>query len=187
MRRPALALIALAVALAGCATLPTTSTGPTPTSSATGSPTPTPTPIPSPTVVNGRIVVSAQDPNGAAIAAGILYPPSGGSCAVNGKYDACPVTDGLAMRLDGNPVNHAEPLCRCQTTYQSSTITTEALPPGNPGAIAHVVLDFGGGTTAKLDVTVLQNPDGWFATDTSCTGQDAQATSIYAATPPPCG
>jgi hypothetical protein len=138
-------------------------------------------------MINGRIVVSNLDDNGAAVVAGILYPPTGGSCGVGGKYDSCPVTDGLAARLDANPLKHAEPLCRCQNTYQSRTISTEQLPAGNPGAIAHVVLDFGGGTTVKLDVTVIRAEGGWFASDTSCTGQDPQATSIYAAMPPPCG
>jgi hypothetical protein len=137
-------------------------------------------------MVNGRIVVSNLDDNGAAVVAGILFPPSGGLCSANGKYDSCPVTDGLARQLDSNPLKQAEPLCRCQNTYQSRTITTEALPPGNPGAIAHVVLDLGGGSTIKIDVTVLRTAGGWFASDTSCTGQDPQATSIYAANPPPC-
>jgi hypothetical protein len=178
-------LAALAIALAACS-LPFQSAATTPTPTATPTPSPTPTPIPSPTLVNGRIVVSNLDPNGATVVAGILYPPSGGSCGANGKYDSCPVTDGLAQRLDANPLKQAEPLCRCQNTYQSRTITTTALPAGNPGAIAHVVLEFGG-TTVKLDVTVLQTEGGWFASDTSCTGQDPQATSIYAASPPPCG
>jgi hypothetical protein len=186
MRRPVLTLLALALTLTAC-TMPLTGASTSPTPTPTLTPSPTPTPAPAPTVVNGRIVVSALDPDGAAVVAGILYPPTGGVCGANGKYDGCPVTDGLAQRLDSNPLKQAEPLCRCQNTYQSRTITTEPLPPGNPGAIAHVVLDFGGGTTAKMDVTVLQNVDGWFATDTSCTGQDAQATSIYAASPPPCG
>ena len=182
----ALALLALALTLTAC-TMPMTGATTSPTPTPSPGPSPTPSVLPSPTVVNGRIVVSALDPDGAAVVAGILYPATGGVCGANGKYDGCPVTDGLAQRLDSNPLKQAEPLCRCQNTYQSRTITTEALPPGNPGAIAHVVLDFGAGTTVKLDITVLQNPDGWFATDTSCTGQDAQATSIYAASPPPCG
>ena len=186
MRLRALALITLALCLGACTTtLPSTSASPTPTPTPT--PSPTPTPIPSPSVVNGRTVVSNLDDNGAAVVAGILYPPSGSACAVSGKYDSCPVSDGLAVRLDSNPLQHAEPLCRCQNTYQSRTITTEALPPGNPGSIAHVVLDFGAGTVVKLDVTVLRTAGGWFASDTSCTGQDPQATSIYAASPPPCG
>jgi len=167
--------------------MPFQSAATTPTPTATPTATPTPTPVPSPTIVNGRIVVSSLDDNGAAVVAGILYPPSGGTCGANGKYDACPVTDGLAARLDANPLRQAEALCRCQNTYQSRTITTEPLPPGNPGAIAHVILDFGGGTTVKLDVTVIRSAGGWFASDTSCTGQDATATSIYAASPPPCG
>ncbi len=186
MRRYALALIALTLALGACSNPMTGApTSPTPTASPT--PSPTPTPIPSPTVVNGQIVVSNLDPNGAVVVAGILYPPTGGVCGTNGKYDACPVTDGLAQRLDSNPLRQAEPLCRCQNTYQSRTITSTPLPEGNPGAIAHVVLDFGAGSSVKLDVTVLQTPNGWYASDTSCTGQDAQATSIYAAAPRPCG
>jgi hypothetical protein len=177
--------LAAALILTACST-PLQGTSSSPTPPPTPTPTPTPTPIPSPTMVNGRIVVSNLDDNGAAVVAGILFPPSGGVCGANGKYDSCPVTDGLAQQLDSNPLHQAEPLCRCQNTYQSRTITTEPLPPGNPGAIAHVVLDFGGGTTIKIDVTVLRTAGGWFASDTSCTGQDPQATSIYAASPPPC-
>ena len=188
MRRLALALTALALMLGAC-TMPMTggSVSPTATTAApTPTPSATPTPAPSPTLVNGRIIVSNLDDNGAAVVAGILYPPAGGVCGANGKYDSCPVTDGLAQRLDSNPLGGAEPLCRCQNTYQSSTITTEALPPGNPGAIAHVVLDFGG-SMVKLDVTVIRSAGGWFASDTSCTGQDSGTTSIYAAAPPACG
>ena len=185
MRAYALALTALAVTLGACSN-PMTGAPTSPTPTATVTPSPTPMPIPSPTVVNGQIVVSNLDPDGAAVVAGILYPSSGAGCSTNGKYEACPVTDGLAQRLDSNPLKAAEPLCRCQNTYQSRTITSTPLPEGNPGAIAHVVLDFGG-STAKLDVTVLQTTTGWYASDTSCTGQDPQATSIYAAVPPPCG
>ncbi len=188
MRRLNLALTALSLTLGACTTPVTgAAVSPTPTATPTLTPSATPTPVPSPTLVNGRIIVSNLDDNGAAVVAGILYPPNGGVCGANGKYDTCPVTDGLAMRLDSNPLKQAEPLCRCQNTYQSRTITTEALPPGNPGAIAHVVLDFGSGTTVKLDVTVIRAPGGWFASDTSCTGQDQAVTSIYAAAPPPCG
>ena len=187
MRRLALALTALALMLGGCSNPMTgASVSPPPTPTPTPTPSATPTPAPPPTLVNGRLIVSNLDDNGAAVVAGILYPDSGGVCGANGKYDSCPVTDGLAQRLDSNPLGRAEPLCRCQNTYQSRTITTEALPSDNPGAIAHVVLDFGGGATAKLDITVLRTAGGWFASDTSCTGQDAGTTSIYAATPPPC-
>lgn len=185
MRAYALALLALTLTLGACSN-PMTGAPTSPTPTATLTPSPTPTPIPSPTVVNGQIVVSNLDPDGAAVVAGILYPATGGGCSTNGKYDVCPVTDGLAQRLDSNPLKAAEALCRCQNTYQSRTITSTPLPEGNPGAIAHVVLDFGG-STVKLDVTVLQTATGWYASDTSCTGQDPQATSIYAAVPPPCG
>lgn len=185
MLRRGLALIAMALMLGACSN-PATGTASSPTATATATPSPTPTPIPAPTVINGRLTVSNLDPDGATVVAGILYPPSGGVCGANGKYESCPVTDGLAQRLDANPLRRAEPLCRCQNTYQSRTITSTPLPEGNPGATAHVVLDFGG-STVKLDVTVLRTAGGWFASDTSCTGQDPQATSIYAATPPPCG
>jgi hypothetical protein len=184
MLRRALLLTGFALALSAC-TNPITGATTSPTATATPSPSPTPTPIPSPTVVSGRIIVSNLDPDGATVVTGILYPPSGGGCGANGKYESCPVTDGLAQRLNANPLRQAEALCRCQNTYQSRTITSTPLPEGNPGAIAHVVLDFGG-STVKLDVTVLRTASGWFASDTSCTGQDPQATSIYASTPPPC-
>jgi hypothetical protein len=184
--RPRLTVLVLALVLGACTT-PMTGGTASPTPTATATPSPTPTPIPSPTVVNGQIVVSNLDPNGAAVVAGILFPSNGSVCRTNGKYDACPVTDGLAQRLDSNPLQQAEPLCRCQNTYQSRTITTTPLPEGNPGAIAHVILDFGAGSTVKLDITVLQTAGGWYASDTSCTGQDPQATSIYATAPPPCG
>ena len=84
MRRRALALIALAVTLSACS-LPMTGAPPSPTPAATVTPSPTPTPIPSPTVVNGQIVVSNLDPDGAAVVAGILFPPTGGSCGANGS------------------------------------------------------------------------------------------------------
>src|SRR6267378_2396129 len=162
MRRLAPALTALTLVLSAC-TNPMTggSASPTPTATPTPTPSATPTPAPTPTLVNGRITVSNLDDNGAAVVAGILYPPSGGVCGANGKYDSCPVTDGLAQRLDANPFKQAEPLCRCQNTYQSRTITSTPLPEGNPGAIAHVVLDFGAGSTVKLDITVLQTSGGW--------------------------
>jgi len=137
-------------------------------------------------MVNGRITVSNLDDNGAAVVAGFLFPSGGSSCGVNASYDACPVTDGLAARLDANPLKPADALCRCQNTYQSVAVTTEPLGEGNPGSIAHVVLVFAGGSTVKLDITVLRTDGGWFASDTSCTGQDSTASSIYAASPPPC-
>src|SRR2546430_14015529 len=186
MRRHLLAVIGLSVTLGAC-TMPMTGGTASPTPTATPSPSPTATPIPSPTVVNGRIIVSNLDPDGAAVVAGILYPASGGVCGANGTYDSCPVTDGLAQRLDANPVKPAEPLCRCQNTYQSPTITSTPLPEGNPGAIAHAVLDFRAGSRVKPAITVLETSGGWYARDTTCTGQDPQATSIYATTPPPCG
>src|SRR5437870_12788344 len=98
---------------------------PTPTTTPTPAPSATPTPAPTPPLVNGRITVSNLDDNGAAVVAGILYPASGGVCGANGKYDSCPVTDGLAQRLDSNPLKGAEPLCRCGTP---TSLEPSALP-----------------------------------------------------------
>src|ERR1700694_6107749 len=122
MRAYALALIALAVTLGACSN-PMTGAPTSPTPAATVTPSPTPTPIPSPTVVNGQIVVSNLDPDGTAVVAGSLYPSSGAGCSTNGKYDACPITDGLAQRLDSNPLTAAEPLCRRQKNHPQRTIT----------------------------------------------------------------
>src|SRR2546429_7107216 len=116
MRRHVLAVIALSVTLGAC-TMPMTGGTASPTPTATPTPSPTPTPIPPPTVVNGRIIVSNLDPDGAAVGAGILYPPSGGGCGANGTYDGCPITDGLAQRLGAKPVKQARPWCRVQTTH----------------------------------------------------------------------
>src|SRR5947209_9690721 len=171
MRRHLLAVIVLSVTLGAC-TMPMTGGTASPTPTATPTPSLRPTPIPSPTVVNGRVVVSNLDPDGATTVAGILFPASAGVCGVNGTYDSCHVTAGLAQRLDANPLKPAEPLCRCQNTYQSRTITSTPLPESNPGAIAHVVFDFGSGWTVRLDFTVVQTLAGWYASDTSCTGQD---------------
>src|SRR5438132_12778667 len=121
MRRHVLAVMALSVTLGAC-TMPMTGGTASPTPTATPTPSPTPTPIPSPTVVNGRIVVSNLDPDGAAVVAGMLYPPSGGVCGVHGTYDSCHLTHCLARRLDANLLKQAEPLCRCQNTYQSRAI-----------------------------------------------------------------
>src|SRR2546428_13573408 len=93
----------LALMLGACTTPMTGGTG-SPTATATASPSPTPTPIPAPTEVNGRIVVSNLDPDGAAVVAGILYPPTGGVCGTNGTYDVFPATDGLGQRLECKPL-----------------------------------------------------------------------------------
>src|SRR5256886_16615618 len=110
MRRHLLALIALSATLGAC-TMPMTGGTASPTPTATPTPSPTPTAIPSPTVVNGRIIVSNLDPDGAAVVAGILYPPSGGVCGANGTYAGCPVTEALSHRLGAKPVNKPDRLC----------------------------------------------------------------------------
>ena len=130
-----------------------------------------------------RQVVPASDPDGARTVAGILFPASGIACGADspGGYSACPLTDRLAARLNSNPLRFAEPLCRCQNTYTSRTIT---VTPVRDGAIVRVALGFGT-STESIDINVLRTQAGWLADDTSCSGK-GPSTSIYALSPPPC-
>jgi hypothetical protein len=201
---PVLALLS-AVALAACgsptrtgvATGPEQSFGPatTPRATATPSPTalptegatPTPTPAPSPTPApTSSGIIASGDPDGAAKLGQYLYPSSTGiACgARTGHYDACPVTGRLASRLDSHPTQGAEPLCRCQNTWQQSSVSVTQTPDPTVW-IDHVVLSFGPAVSVTIDVRVLRTPGGWVGDDTTCTGQSEQ-TSIYTQNPPPC-
>ena len=161
---------------------------PTPTLPPTPSPTPTATPqsTPAPQPSSTPIVVSPADSDGAQKVGNFLYPSSGGvACGARGsRYDSCPVTSRLAARLDGNPTPHAEPLCRCQNFWQSTSVSVTQTPDPTVW-IDHVVLTFGPGATVKIDVRILRTAGGWVGDDTTCTGQSTQ-TSIYAQNPPPC-
>ena len=159
---------------------------PTPTPSPTATPTPAPTSAPGPSVQPTPYYIPPSDQDGALHTAQYLFPSSTGiACGdLSQHYDNCPVTSRLAQRLDGNPTPGAKPLCRCQNTYQSSSVTTTA--SHDPSVwTAHVVLTFGPGATVKMDVLVRRTAAGWLADDTSCT-DGGGATSIYSTTPPPC-
>jgi hypothetical protein len=159
---------------------------PTPQPTATPSPTATPTPAPGPSVQPTPYFIPPSDPSGAQHVGEYLYPSSTGSAcgATQHHYDNCPVTSRLATRLDGDPTPRAEPLCRCQNTWQSSSVSVTQSP--DPSVWSdHVVLTFGPGATVKIDLLVRRTAAGWLADDTTCTGTGT-STSIYSATPPPC-
>ncbi|HZS15368.1 MAG TPA: hypothetical protein VFC09_12290 [Candidatus Dormibacteraeota bacterium] len=210
-RRHATPLVALlaALAVAGCGggtgnrtavvTGPSQSAGPdttgtpSPTAAASPSPTaqPTPTPTPTPTPAGPSVqptpyYIPPSDANGAADDGSYLFPSATGhACgATQHHYDNCPVTARLAQRLDANPTPGAEPLCRCQNTWQSSSVSVTQTPDPSVWMV-HVVLVFGPAATVKIDLLVRRTAAGWLADDTSCTGQGSQ-TSIYSAAPPPC-
>lgn len=204
---PVLALLATATLLAACGgggnrtavvSGPSQSAGPdttgaaTPTATPSPTPSPTPTEKPTPTAPPGPSVqptpyyIPPGDTSGAQHVGEYLYPSSTGvACgATQHHYDNCPVTARLAQRLDGDPTPRAEPLCRCQNTWQSSSITVTQSPDPSVWT-THVVLTFGPGATVKIDLLVRRTAAGWLADDTTCTGEGS-STSIYSSAPPPC-
>lgn len=171
---------------------PTPTPSPSPTATPLPTPTPTPTPTPSPTASASPqpsptpYVIPPTDANGAQEVGAYIYSSIAGiACgARSGHYDNCPVSDRLAQRLDSHPTTGAEPLCRCQNYWQSSTVTVTQTPDATIW-IDHVVLTFGPNITVTIDMRVLRTAGGWMGDDTTCTGQSA-ATSIYVPNPPPC-
>jgi hypothetical protein len=171
---------------------PDTTAPPTPTPSPTASARPTPspsataTPPPGPSAQPTPYYVPFTDPEGARHVGEFLYPSQAGvACGANGgRYDNCPVTSRLAARLDSHPTRGAEPLCRCQNTWQQMTITVTQTPDPQVWT-DHVTLVFGPGATVKIDVLVRRTAAGWLGDDTTCTGQGTPS-SIYAPSPPPC-
>jgi hypothetical protein len=207
-RRHAVLVLLAATALAGCgsgnrtavATNPPQSAGPdttapptatpapspTATPTATPAPTPTATPPPGPSTQPTPYYVPFTDNDGARHVGEYLYPSQAGQAcgASSSHYDNCPVTSRLATRLDGHPTPGAEPLCRCQNTWQQMNISVSPTSDSQVWT-DHVTLVFGPGASVKIDVLVRRTAAGWLADDTTCTGQGS-ATSIYAASPPPC-
>jgi hypothetical protein len=180
---------ATAPALPATTGTPAASASPSPSATPVPTPTPTPSPTPSPGSAEGGVErVPAEDSQGDDTVAADLYPSSGfANCPSMGPtgYGACPVTPRLADRLNQHPIKGVEPLCRCQQQWQGVSISA---PPALPAVTSYTVevdLSFGG-TTIRFDVTVLRDPDGWFADDIRCHGGDA-STSIYATDPPLCG
>jgi len=135
--------------------------------------------------------VPSSDPDGASRVAHLLYPDFGfvNCSSMPSGYSNCPVTDRLATRLNAQPLSGsaggAEPVCRCQNSWMSVSVSTNVSPYDSTISIAHVVLNFGA-AEERFDVTILRTAGGWFADDISCAGQDSHATSIYASSPAPC-
>jgi hypothetical protein len=183
---------AVATTSTAAATMPATSTTTVPAIATTESSATAVAPsghgLPGPTQES----VPASDPDGAAKVAHLLYPDSGfvNCSSMATGYSNCPVTDRLANRLDQQPLagsaGGAEPVCRCQNSWTSVSVSTNVLPSDSTMYIAHVVLNFGS-AQERFDVSISRSAGGWFANDISCTGRDPHATSIYAASPPPCG
>jgi len=163
---------------------PSAAASPTASPSPTATPTPLATAAPQPSAT--PYVVPASDANGAQDVGQYVYSSIAG-VACGGRtqhYDNCPLTARLVQRLDAHPTPQAEPLCRCQNYWQQSAVTVTRTPDPTVW-IDHVVLTFGPGATVKIDLRVLQTSGGWMGDDTTCTGQ-AETTSIYGTSPPPC-
>ena len=166
---------------------------PAPSATATPSPSSTPTPSATPTATatpaeGGVTRVPYDDQDGDHTVAADLYPSSGfANCPSMGAigYGACPVTPRLADRLNLHPIKGVEPLCRCQQQWQGVTINAPPVLLALTSYTVEVDLSFNGGTTIRFDLTVLRNPDGWYADDIRCHGGDS-STSIYASSPPLC-
>lgn len=168
---------------------PSASASPSSSASPTPSPTPTPSATPTPTPAEGGVTrVPYDDQEGDHTVAADLYPSSGfANCPSMGAsgYGACPVSPRLADRLNQHPIKGVEPLCRCQQQWQGVTINAPQVLPAITTYTVEVDLSVNG-TTIRFDLTVLRNPDGWYADDIRCHGGDS-STSIYASSPPLCG
>ena len=108
-----------------------------------------------------------------------------GECDHADDLAACPLTPKLAARLLQHPTSNgggggAAPLCRCQAVSPDLAISTDTV---GDHAVAHVGL-FGG--QVKIDLVVVGTAGGPAVDDTTCTGKDPVATSIYAAVVTPC-
>ena len=197
-----LLLAAGLVALAACSGGPTSQASPVP---ATPTPAPSATPTPAPAANGGGAPVPAgfqacppggvtsgeppaQDngPKGACEAARVLFPPAGPPCRpLSGSYAAspnCPLYPGLAQRLDQHPLSSggggADPICRCQNTWQAASYAVRSPLPADPtGSDVRVTLDFGAGTRLSYDVIVEGVQSGSLVSDIQC-GGGGQATSI---------
>ena len=150
-----------------------------------------PTPSPSDSAQAGaRGLVPADDSNGPARVADLLFPGvSAGStdaspCGAHASdgYNSCPLTQKLATRLGERPVGSSDPLCRCDNGYSS---VNTSVSPNDTGAIVHVTAVDAGGRSHAIDITVLKTNDGWVASDSTCTGQGSP-TSIFSGNPTDC-
>ncbi len=183
-------LILLLLGLAGCAGPRVGSGGPSssaqPAAGATAAAVQTsPAAPPAATAAPKPASVTTADLD--ALARRIFPGPNPAGC---GNLASCPVTDRLRARveqLSHTPANQPGPLaqfCRCQNGASGMSVTSEA---DESGGVAHVVLDYGGSFTSKIDLIIVRQPDSrLLLDDTQCTGRGA-GTSLYAPTMAACG
>jgi len=101
---------------------------------------------------NGEPPASDNGVRGACEAAMAVFTPSGSTCQPpQGKTYAtsanCPFMPALAQRLDSNPLHAADPICRCQNSYQSATYQVAGPTSAGPTTYdVRVTLNFGAAT-----------------------------------------
>jgi hypothetical protein len=170
------ALLALSACGGGPTSSATSAATAAPASNSTAAPTAAPaaTPAPSPT----------SDLSQVAAVANRIFPATPTRDCFTGGLDSCPFTPRLKARMQaiisGSSGGGADPVCRCQNTYTSATVTAELV---SGQAVAHVVLGFGPSSTVRMDWVFVQSGGAWLADDSYCTTQGS-ATSIYTAMRP---
>jgi hypothetical protein len=182
MRAAAAVLSAVAIALlpSACGGEPTSNATAAPPAASSAAPAATPAPTARATPAPSATVDLAQV---TAVANRIFPPGPSADCFPRG-LDGCPFTPRLKTRLQaivgGATGGGGDPVCRCQNTYPSVSISSEVVS-GQP--VAHVVMSFGG-SAVKMDWVFLQSGGAWLADDSYCTTR-GPGTSIYAQ-PGPC-
>ncbi|HYW27981.1 MAG TPA: hypothetical protein VE953_27665, partial [Terriglobales bacterium] len=126
------------------------------------------TPAPSPTVDLAQVTAAANR----------IFPPGPSADCFPRGLDGCPFTSRLKTRLQaivgGATGGGGDPVCRCQNSYSSVSISSEVVS-GQP--VAHVVMSFGA-SAVKMDWVFLQSSGAWLADDSYCTSR-GPSTSIY--------
>jgi hypothetical protein len=167
-RSAAIMVAALALLLSACGGGPTSNATSAATSAAAA------TPASNPTANLSQVAAVANR----------IFPATPPRDCLAGGLDVCPFTPRLKARMQaiisGFSGGGADPVCRCQNTYTSATVTTELV---SGQAVAHVVLGFGPSSTVKMDWVFVQSGGAWLADDSYCTAQGS-ATSIYTAMRP---
>jgi hypothetical protein len=140
-------------------------------------------------VTSGEPPAADNGPRGACEAARILLPPAGPPCRpAGGSYAgsaSCPLYPALAQRLDQHPLSGggggADPVCRCQNTWQAASYAVRSPLPDDPtGSDVRVTLDFGAGSHLSFDVIVEGVQSGSLVSDIQC-GGGGPGTSILQA------
>jgi len=172
----AVVLLSLPACGGGATSNATAASTAAPTSNAATAPPAAPAATPAPSPTNGLSQV--------AVVANRIFPATPPRDCFASGLDACPFTPRLKARMQaiisGFSGGGADPVCRCQNTYTSATVTTELV---SGQAVAHVVLGFGPSSTVRMDWVFVQSGGAWLADDSYCTALGS-GTSIYVAMRP---